>query len=188
MFFEEPREEVDDLLFDFFINAYGLKRKIQSKGYQKKKPYSDIIDIIHVAEGDKAKASKMLTEYIEKKWIKGHASYGWTTFHKEPGYYGLWSFEAGALAKILELDDENLKDNNHYPYDLSHFKNGLTFEQALNQELEKSYEEEHYIGGIPKKTELESVVPQKYHQIVNGMIDDYENLSDKELSRAAAGA
>ncbi|TKI19923.1 DUF1911 domain-containing protein, partial [Bacillus cereus] len=32
-------------------------------------------------------------------------------------------FETAALAKILELDDTSLKDNNHYPYDLAHYKN-----------------------------------------------------------------
>jgi len=42
--------------------------------------------------------------------------------HKEPGYYGFWSFDTAALAKILGLDDSALKNNNHYPYDLAHYK------------------------------------------------------------------
>ena len=33
-----------------------------------------------------------------------------------------WSFEAGAIAKILNLDDECLKGAKYYPYDLAHFK------------------------------------------------------------------
>ena len=37
-------------------------------------------------------------------------------------YYGYWSFEAGAIAKILNLDDSNLKDVPYYPYDLVHYK------------------------------------------------------------------
>ena len=37
-------------------------------------------------------------------------------------YYGYWSFDAGAIAKILELDDTALKDVSYYPYDLVHYK------------------------------------------------------------------
>ncbi|MDD7379168.1 MAG: DUF1911 domain-containing protein [Lachnospiraceae bacterium] len=37
-------------------------------------------------------------------------------------YYGYWSFEAGAIAKILNLDDSSLKDVPYYPYDLVHYK------------------------------------------------------------------
>jgi len=50
-------------------------------------------------------------QYVEKEWIKGHND-----------------FEAAALAKILGLDDSALKDNNHYPYDLAHYKNGMSFD------------------------------------------------------------
>jgi len=52
-----------------------------------------------------------------KEWFKGHYDFGWRNAHKEPGYYGFWSFDTAALAKILGLDDSALKDNNHYPYD-----------------------------------------------------------------------
>ena len=41
---------------------------------------------------------------------------------KEKLYYGYWSFEAGAIAKILNLDDSNLKNVPYYPYDLVHYK------------------------------------------------------------------
>jgi len=63
---------------------------------------------------NREKASKRLQQYIEKEWIKGHNDLDFKNAHKEPGYVGLWSFEAAALAKILGLDDSALKDNNHY--------------------------------------------------------------------------
>ena len=31
-------------------------------------------------------------------------------------------FEADAIAKILEIDDTNLRDTIYYPYDLVHFE------------------------------------------------------------------
>ena len=37
-------------------------------------------------------------------------------------YYGYWSFEAGAIAKKLHLDDTSLKNVPYYPYDLVHYK------------------------------------------------------------------
>jgi len=41
---------------------------------------------------------------------------------KSPATLACGVFEAAALAKILGLDDSALKDNNHYPYDLAHYK------------------------------------------------------------------
>ncbi len=37
-------------------------------------------------------------------------------------YTGYWSFEVGAVAKILGIDDSSLKDVKYYPYDLVHFE------------------------------------------------------------------
>ena len=63
----------------------------------------------------------MLEEYTEKRYINGHANCGWKTFHKEAGYVGLWSHEAGAVSKLLDLDDTKLVNSIHYPYDMVHF-------------------------------------------------------------------
>lgn len=37
-------------------------------------------------------------------------------------YYGYWSFEAGAVAKILNIDDTGMEQMLYYPYDLAHYK------------------------------------------------------------------
>ena len=37
-------------------------------------------------------------------------------------YYGYWSFEAGAVAKILQIDDTGMEQMPYYPYDLVHYK------------------------------------------------------------------
>ena len=37
-------------------------------------------------------------------------------------YYGYWSFEAGAVAKILNIDDAGMEQTLYYPYDLVHYK------------------------------------------------------------------
>ena len=35
-------------------------------------------------------------------------------------YYGYWCFEAGAIVKRLGFDDEDLKNEQYYPYDMVH--------------------------------------------------------------------
>lgn len=37
-------------------------------------------------------------------------------------FRGYWCFLAAAVAKILDIPDEDLKDHPHYPYDLRHYK------------------------------------------------------------------
>ena len=36
-------------------------------------------------------------------------------------YFCYWSFEVGAVAKILSINDSGLKDVLYYPYDLVHY-------------------------------------------------------------------
>ena len=124
--------KVDDILLDCLINAYGIERNYLSSKYEKKIPYKEAVEIMELANADKAKAVSKLEEYVQKKWLKGHSDCGWTTAHKEAGYYGLWSFEAAAIAKIFNLDDSKLKDDNHYPYDLAHYKNNMTFNKEID--------------------------------------------------------
>lgn len=59
-----------------------------------------------------------------KKWYKLHKDAAWYDSHKSKQdiYNGYWSFEAGAIAKILNIEDSSLKDEPYYPYDLVHFQ------------------------------------------------------------------
>lgn len=173
-------EELDDVLLDFLINACSLKRKIKSKSFQKENPYKETIEFINLSFENKEMASLKLTEYMDKKWFKGHYDYEWRNAHKEPGYVGFWSFETAALAKILKLDDSRLKDNNHYPYDLAHYKNGKEFFAQPVEEIEEDFEEEYEVG-IPVNEKLEQLIPSKFHKLINQLIIDYDTLNDEEF-------
>ena len=72
-----------------------------------------------VKERDK---SELLEKYLKEDWY--NKEYECYEAHKSDQniYYGYWSFEAGAIAKILNLDDSNLKNVPYYPYDLVHYK------------------------------------------------------------------
>lgn len=173
------KSKVDDVLFDFLVNSYGLMRNISSSVFQKENPYIDLIEIIGVAAHDKVEAAKQLRDYVEEKWIMGHADYGWKEAHKRAGYVGLWSFDSAAVAKILSLDDEELQRNNHYPYELRHYKDSRTFITNLpkmNREISIEGGE-----GIFMHEELEKIFPQSFHNLVNELINDYDDLKSDKL-------
>lgn len=65
-----------------------------------------------------------LINYINDVWAKRKEEEGEFESHKNMSmnsYYGYWCFEAGAIAKILKIPDNELKENQYYPYDLVHF-------------------------------------------------------------------
>lgn len=109
----------EDALTNFY-SEYMLNSNIAihgdvSYGY----PYDTLKNII-ISEDDRV---KKLKKYIEDDWYKGNHEAFWFDSHKKDSYYGYWSFEAGAIAKILNIDDSSLKDTPYYPYDLVHYAN-----------------------------------------------------------------
>ena len=123
---------------------------------------------------------------MEKEWFKGHYDYEWKNAHKEPGYVGYWSFETAAIVKILGLDDTSLKDNNHYPYDLAHYKNEMKFKHIDLSEYhyeDETEEIEDIVEGIEHNPALENIIPPKWHSLVNELIHDYENMDDSSFMR-----
>lgn len=51
---------------DCLINAYGMNRISLSSKYEKEIPYKEAVEIIELAELDKAKATTKLEEYVQK--------------------------------------------------------------------------------------------------------------------------
>lgn len=87
-------------------------------------PYQSTKEIISLAgQGEKDKAVIRLRKYLTKEWYRGNAEMGWHNDHKSKFnlHYGYWSFESGALVKILHLDDSSLKGVQYYPYDMVHW-------------------------------------------------------------------
>jgi|SRR5690625_526798 len=114
---------VEDYLIDFLIHAYDPTWEIRTTSLNFGYPYTLLYDIIHAET--KEIALFQLKEYLEKEWYHGHDDMGWYDSHKkedEAIYSGYWSFESGAIAKILGLDDSILKDTPYYPYDMVHYQ------------------------------------------------------------------
>lgn len=174
------KDSIKDFVLQFLLDAYLDNSAYQELCFEKENPYKKVVEIVKLSFEDKKEASKRLTKYMNDEWFKGHYDYEWRNAHKEPGYLGFWSFETAALAKMLELDDSNLKDNIHYPYDLAHYKNAMKFninELNIVEENEKEQIEEY----IDNNHELEQIIPNKFRNQVNCIIEDYNKLEDIEF-------
>ncbi|HFK1428353.1 PoNi-like cognate immunity protein [Bacillus paranthracis] len=178
------KKNMNDAVIDFLLCASDIGYTNMTNRYYKENPYAKTKEIIELAQTDKKEASKRLQVYMEKEWFKGHYDYEWKNAHKEPGYVGYWSFETAAIVKILGLDDTSLKDNNHYPYDLAHYKNEMKFKHIDLSEYhyEDEIEEiEDIVEGIENNPALENMIPPKWHSLVNELIHDYENMDDSSF-------
>ncbi|WP_409369935.1 PoNi-like cognate immunity protein [Lysinibacillus sp. 38-6] len=177
------KENINDSVIDLLLYASEVGPTKITNEYYKENPYAKTREIIELAQTDKKEASKKLQTYMEKEWFKGHYDYEWKNAHKEPGYVGFWSFESAALAKILELDDTSLVNNNHYPYDLAHYKNSMKFKPITLSDYDNKQEVEELeiIAGIENNPTLEKVIPPRWHAFVNELIHDYEGMDDSSF-------
>ncbi|KFF26513.1 PoNi-like cognate immunity protein [Chryseobacterium vrystaatense] len=117
------KDNPNDYLIDLLIRN-RIENWINHESFKFPKPYKSILDVVTFAKDDKPKASEKLLEYLQKEWYRGHSDTGWYDAHKSKWniHTGYWSFESGALVKILGLDDSILKDQQYYPYDMVHWK------------------------------------------------------------------
>lgn len=116
------RDGVEDYLIDFLLHSYDESWKVRTTSFKYDRPYKSLYNVIHAK--DKNESIHLLKQYLEKEWYDGHDDMGWYDTHKREDeliYSGYWSFESGAIAKILELDDIILKDTPYYPYDMVHY-------------------------------------------------------------------
>ncbi len=113
------KHKLNDRLIDYLMNS--LDRSWALSGtYFMKEPY---LFWESVLENDKKdEIIPKISDYLINKWYDAHKEMSWYNAHKNSNYFGYWSFEAGAIVKILGLDDSCLKSVMYYPYDLVHYK------------------------------------------------------------------
>ena len=110
------KANIPDCLFSYFLNSFFDKETDIQERLLFPKHLSILRDAV------KHKSTEILKEYLNKHWY--NADCGCYAAHKSSVnvYYGYWSFEAGAVVKILRLDDTELKGVKYYPYDLVHYR------------------------------------------------------------------
>ena len=157
----------NDLLFDYLTNACGLKRKYYSEVFELDR-FKFSKELIELAQKDREQASKKLVHHFKTYWNEPV---------KPPRYKGSWFWEYAAISKMFKLNDSELKDNPHYPYELAHYKNEMEFmpEKMLD------FPKESYKKGIPEYPRLEKLIPAKFHEMTNNFFVDFKTLSDEEF-------
>ena len=106
-----------DYLVDLLVGALDPSYESRCPGFRRKNTYQPLKDVVEDAAAD---AVERLKDYLDNQWYGIHKECAWYGSHKTELYYGYWSFEAGAVVKILGLDDAALRDQKYYPYDLVH--------------------------------------------------------------------
>lgn len=109
-----------DWIFEELL-AYAPMDRHESDHLRAAKPYRDLADALSSETNDEA--LRDLDRFL-KRWYKDLAGCGWHDTHKsdggsQAGYYGYWSFEAGAAVILLGIeDDSSLHKYLYYPKDL----------------------------------------------------------------------
>lgn len=110
----------EDVLYEDFL-TFGLDSRYEAETLHFFKAYTDLHDSLYAEEEGKEAAQSHLLQYI-KRWYKtSMKGLPWHDAHLEPnqaGYYGYWSFEAGAAALLQDLDDSKLREFPYYPKDM----------------------------------------------------------------------
>lgn len=112
-----------DWLYEEFMSAgLGAQTRFESEQLCCGKPYEALADAMSSEHNDQAQ--KDISRFL-KHWYKDLAGTGWHDSHtpdedgNQGGYYGYWSFEAGAAVVLLGIeDDSSLHKYLYYPKDL----------------------------------------------------------------------
>lgn len=110
-----------DCLINFLFSYINKDWEEGTQNFKFEIPYKYLENVINASNNSESLTH--LKSYLLNKWYHGHKDTGWYDTHKSKVdiYSGYWSFESGAIAKILELDDQILKNVPYYPYDMVHY-------------------------------------------------------------------
>lgn len=117
------KESFQDYFIDYLLHQIDNNWEIRTDKFAFPIPYELLNTVINA--NDNKDAIYNLSIYLDKEWYNGHSDAGWYNSHKSSHdiYTGYWSYESAALAKLLQLDDRELKNSPYYPYDLVHYNN-----------------------------------------------------------------
>lgn len=112
----------DTLYEEFMAHGVGAQARYDTDWLCCSKPYRPLFRAL--TEATSEGRLKQLDGFL-KNWYKDLAGTGWHDSHKpddngnQGGYYGYWSFEAGAAVILLGIeDDSSLHKYLYYPKDL----------------------------------------------------------------------
>jgi len=110
------KSNLHDWLFDYLLNSLDGEQAVENKKLLFPTSFSTLQNVVF--EENKI---ELLKKYLSKEWYNEDCGCYEAHKSKQNVYYGYWSFEAGAIAKTLDLEDNSLKNAIYYPYDLVHY-------------------------------------------------------------------
>lgn len=110
------QSNINDWLFDFLLGTLHNGIADSNKELLFPESFTTLKKAVY-----KKNAVEDLENYLSREWYCEDCGCYEAHKSKQNIYYGYWSFEAGAVAKMLKLNDEKLKQQQFYPYDLVHF-------------------------------------------------------------------
>lgn len=115
---QDPNYAGLDLFYEEFLD-YGLGDRLDTDTMYHVEPYQHLYDAMYADSKDESLRD---IETFLGKWYKLLKNAPWHDTHltmKDSGgaYFGYWSFEAGAVAYLLDLDDTGI-EHMVYPRDL----------------------------------------------------------------------
>ena len=118
----KPADWTPDLLLWFLLNS-RLKDNEKRTHAQKLAFPRECKGLYKVTQAaDSEAALKALKDYIGK-WYNLNKDASWYDSHlRKNCYSGYWAWEVVAVAKMMHIDDTDLKDNPYYPYDMVHWE------------------------------------------------------------------
>lgn len=111
----------EDVLVSRLFGRLGVSLPGDSLIHEK--PYSDLL---RATETQGEAQQQAMVNYL-KRWYGGMKNCYWHDRHKrlEAGFFGYWSFEAGLVSLLWNIDDSSYRDTRFYPKDLVDFAREL---------------------------------------------------------------
>ena len=113
----------EDWLLEFLMCTYVGEEYDNNIKLLFKKDFEKFKDFI-----ENSREPLDMKQILKKGWYNARRENANSHNRSDYTYCGYWSFEAGAIVKLLGIDDTILKDEKYYPYDLVHYsevKNGI---------------------------------------------------------------
>ena len=111
------KSKINDWLYNFLLDSLDGEQIEVSKEMLFPNSFTTLQRVVY--EENKI---ELLKKYLNNDWYNEDCGCYEAHKSKQNIYYGYWSFEAGAIAKILKINDTQLRDTQYYPYDMVHYK------------------------------------------------------------------
>ena len=131
-------DDGNDPLISLLFNRLGVEGAPSASELLHPKGYTPLYELLTQTQ-DKTKQQTLMQTYIRGFYKNIMNQTVWKGWDKEGWiYFGFWSFEAGMITHLLNLDDSSYRDMTFYPKDL--------VEYARNQQPAASPVSNRYTG------------------------------------------